>query len=47
MVPESDVIVLAQGSMIGLLPELKDLGVPVLSSPESGVKRTARILEEI
>ena len=47
VVPESDVIVLAQGSMIGLLPELKDLGVPVLSSPESGVKRTARILEEI
>ena len=45
VVPCSDVIVLAQGSMIGLLPELKDIGVPVLSSPESGVKRAARIIE--
>jgi Asp/Glu/hydantoin racemase len=47
VVPESDVIVLAQGSMIGLLPELKDLGIPVLSSPESGVKRTASILKKL
>jgi len=47
VVPESDVIVLAQGSMIGLLPELKDLGIPVLSSPESGVKRAARMLEKL
>ena len=35
----ADVIVLAQGSMICLLPLLKDIKVPVLSSPRSGVER--------
>lgn len=33
----NDVIVLAQGSMVGMLPLLTDIVVPVLSSPELGV----------
>ena len=39
-----DVIVLAQGSMIVLLPYLKDIKTPVLSSPELGVRRMRKIL---
>ena len=34
---ESDVIVLAQGSMIVLLPQLKHIKKPILTSPKSGV----------
>jgi len=40
----SDVIVLAQGSMTTLLPYIKDISKPVLSSPRSGVLRVAKIL---
>ena len=40
----SDVIVLAQGSMINLLPHLDNIKVPVLTSPRSGVERVARML---
>lgn len=35
---ECDVVVLAQGSMIVLLPDLEDIKKPVLSSPELGVR---------
>jgi len=42
-----DVIALPQGSMIGILPLLQDIKVPVLSNPESGVRRVAKILESI
>lgn len=41
---ESDVIVLAQGSMIILLPYLKHIKIPVLSSPRSGVMRLKKVL---
>ena len=39
-----DVIVLAQASMARLVPALADLGVPVLSSPRSGVESVRRAL---
>lgn len=39
----ADVIVLAQGSMIALLPRLTDIKTPVLTSPRLGVER-ARVL---
>ena len=41
---KADAIVLAQGSMICLLPQLADIKVPVLSSPRSGVMGVKRIL---
>lgn len=34
---EVDVIALAQGSMAVLLPGLKDINCPILTSPRSGV----------
>ena len=40
----ADVIVLAQGSMIVLLPLLKDIKVPVLTSPKLGVMRIKEML---
>lgn len=40
----ADVIVLAQGSMITLLPYLEKVKVPVLTSPRSGVMRIRRVL---
>ena len=40
----ADTIVLAQGSMICLLPELEDLSVPVLTSPYSGDVRVRDVL---
>jgi Asp/Glu/hydantoin racemase len=40
-----DVIVLAQGSMIVLLPELKDFKTPILTSPELGVRQIRKVLE--
>jgi Asp/Glu/hydantoin racemase len=40
----SDVIVLAQGSMICLLPQLSDISVPVLTSPRLGVENVKRRL---
>jgi len=42
-----DVIVLAQGSMAVLLPELQDAGIPVLASPRSGVLRAKEMLETL
>ena len=41
---ECDVVVLAQGSMVVLLPELSDIKKPVLSSPELGVRKARTIL---
>ena len=41
---ECDVIVLAQGSMTVLLPELANTRVPVLTSPRLGVERARQIL---
>lgn len=41
---DSDVIVLAQGSMIVLLPHLSHIKVPVLSSPRSGVESIRKAL---
>ena len=40
----ADVVVLAQGSMICLLPEIADLATPVLTSPRSGVARVKEVL---
>ena len=39
-----DVIVLAQGSMIVLLPEIDNIKIPVLTSPESGVWKMREVL---
>ena len=39
-----DVIVLAQGSMTVLLPFLKDIKTPVLTSPELGIRKMRTIL---
>lgn len=44
LVNEVDVIVLAQGSMIVLLPELQHITKPVLTSPRLGVERIREIL---
>ncbi len=41
---DNDVIVLAQGSMTVLLPELKHIGKPVLSSPRLGVEYVKEVL---
>lgn len=41
---ENDVIVLAQGSMYHLLPLLKDVKVPVLTSLESGVEQIKKVI---
>jgi len=40
-----DVIVLAQGSMVVLLPELEQIKTPILTSPELGVRKLGEILE--
>jgi len=40
-----DVIVLAQGSMAVLVPELQDWGKPVLTSPRLGIERVKQVLE--
>lgn len=42
---EADVVVLAQGSMARLIPNLTDLPVPVLASPLSGIEDLKRVLE--
>lgn len=44
---EADVVVLAQGSMAVLLPELQDLGLPVLTSPRLGIMRVKEIAESL
>jgi len=41
---DAQVIVLAQGSMAVLLPELEGLGVPVLTSPRLGMMRVKQVL---
>ena len=41
---ENDVIVLAQGSMVTILPYLKDTNVPVLTSPRLGVEKARKVL---
>jgi Asp/Glu/hydantoin racemase len=41
---EVDVIVLAQGSMIVLLPELQHIQKPVLTSPRLGVEKVKAVL---
>lgn len=41
---ECDAVVLAQGSMVVLLPELTDIRKPVFSSPELGVRKARRML---
>ncbi len=41
----SDVIVLAQGSMAILLPYLNHIKIPVLTSPRSGVEQLKHVLE--
>jgi Asp/Glu/hydantoin racemase len=41
---EVDVFVLAQGSMVVLLPELSDVRKPVLSSPRLGVQKMRKVL---
>lgn len=42
-----DVIVLAQASMARLIPALTGLGVPVLSSPQSGVEALRAVLAQL
>jgi len=41
---QNDVIVLAQGSMYHLLPLLKDISIPVLTSFETGVEQLKSVL---
>ncbi len=41
---QHDVIVLAQGSMIVLLPELAHIKTPILTSPQLGIQRAREIL---
>lgn len=43
-VEENDVVVLAQGSMITLLPYLGNTKVPVLTSPRLGVEKVREVL---
>ena len=47
LAPEVDVVVCAQGSMAAVLPELGDVGVPVLTSPRLGVESAVRILRDV
>ena len=42
---DHDVIVLAQGSMYHLLPKIGDVGVPVLTSLESGIAQLRSVLD--
>ncbi len=42
---DHDVIILAQGSMTAILPYLKETKIPVLTSPEIGVKKAVDILK--
>ncbi len=42
-----DVIVLAQGSMIAILPEIRDVKTPVLTSIPLGVKRAVDMVHEM
>ena len=43
---ENDVVVLAQGSMITLLPYLNEMPAPVLTSPRLGIERAWAMLQE-
>jgi Asp/Glu/hydantoin racemase len=40
-----DVVVCAQGSMVAILPDLGDVGVPVLTSPRLGVQHAGELLK--
>jgi aspartate/glutamate racemase len=42
---DSDVVVLAQATISRVLPQLGDIGVPVLSSPRLGVERVKQMLQ--
>ena len=42
----NDVIVLAQGSMTVLVPELADVQKPVLTSPRLGIEYVREVLEK-
>ncbi|MHB1005867.1 MAG: aspartate/glutamate racemase family protein [Chloroflexota bacterium] len=42
---ETDVVVLAQATIARILPQIGDLGVPVLSSPRSAVERVKQVLK--
>jgi aspartate/glutamate racemase len=44
---EADVVVCAQGSMAAALPEIGDVGVPVLTSPRLGAESALRTLREV
>lgn len=44
---EFDVVVLAQGSMVTLLDELKGYPLPLLTSPKLGVERAKKMLDEM
>lgn len=44
---ECDVIVLAQGSMTVLLPELKEIKTLILTSPRLGVEKAKKMLDEV
>jgi len=43
----ADVVVLAQGSMAVVIPDLADWGVPVLTSPRLGMERAAAMLRAL
>ncbi|MFZ2657980.1 MAG: aspartate/glutamate racemase family protein [Victivallales bacterium] len=43
---KSDVVVLAQGSMVALLPCLKDIRKPILTSPRMGIQGVRDFLEK-
>lgn len=47
IIPEVDVVVCAQGSMVAILSELGETAVPVLTSPESGVNYAVEELKKI
>ena len=42
---QSDVVLLAQASMMRVLPQVSDLSVPVLASPRLGVERVRDVLQ--
>lgn len=44
---ECDVIILAQGSMVVLLPELSEIRKPVLTSPRLGVEKAKKVLMQL
>lgn len=45
MAKEVDVVLMAQASMVRILPQVGDVGAPVLSSPKLGVERVKQTLK--